>query len=97
MAPAKCSLPSSAWWLQLGRQSGVKVFWFDADISQACNQFIQRDGSMRRPEFDGKVIAIQEAGYPSLLHCPILQVLDSNGPFSRFLDIEKAVFAQINE
>jgi len=92
MLPPLLSLVAATW-----PAIRCETFWFDADISQACKQFIQRDGSMRRPEFDGKVIAIQEAGYPSLLHCPILQVLDSNGPFSRFLDIEKAVFAQINE
>jgi hypothetical protein len=84
-------------WVQELRQSDVKLFWFDGDIPQARQSFMQREGTARIADFEQQVLEIQTAKYPFSLNCPVMHVLDSDGLFSDPINIEGRIFTEINE
>jgi len=44
-------------------------------------------------QFDSQLKAIQEANYPALLNCVVVEALAADGTFLSQSEIEKAVFA----
>jgi hypothetical protein len=76
------------------RAEGVRLIWFDGDISRARQKFLER-GSCKGPVegFDRQVAAIHKAGYPALLNCVVIPALAASGEFLELSEIAAIIFA----
>ena len=85
--PVSCSS-----WISELIDQGVRLVWFDGDVTRAREAFIKRGGIS--PEyFDRQVEAIKRASYPDSLDCVIVPSLSVDGIFLDSRQIERIVFA----
>jgi hypothetical protein len=71
--------------------AGVKLIWFDGDLTRARQAFIER-GGIAVTAFDRQVKEIQQAGFPASLDCVVVPALSASGVFSDPRQIESLVF-----
>jgi hypothetical protein len=71
--------------------AGVKLIWFDGDLTRARQAFIER-GGIAVAAFDCQGKEIQQAGLPQSLDCVVVPALSANGVFLDQRQIESLVF-----
>lgn len=75
------------------QEQGVKLIWFDGDITCARTVFVKRGGKGNVATFDTQIRAIQQADYPrNLNNCLVVRALSASGLFLEDDRIESIVF-----
>jgi DNA polymerase III delta prime subunit len=73
------------------RDAGAQLFWFNGEREVARRVFVQR-GGIAVANFDTQLAATQDAQYPWILNCPVVETLAADGTFLSQSEIEQAVF-----
>jgi hypothetical protein len=78
-------------WVDQLRAQGVRLIWFDGDVTRAREAFVRR-GGIDVTAFDTQVTEIQQAGYPGSLNCLVIPALSAGGVFLDQYQIESIIF-----